>query len=167
VDLLLRACAGLDDPWTLVLLGDGEERAALEKQSQALGLGERVQFLGEVGSTDVPGVMQSLDAFVLPSRSASNWREQFGRVLMEAMACAVPLVGSNSGEIPQVIGDAGLVFPEEDWSTLRSHLRTLQQDVGRRRVLGALGRARALRLFTHRSVAERTVAVYQKLLQGT
>ena len=167
VDLLLRACADLDDPWKLILVGDGEERAALEQQSQALGLGAHVQFLGDVGSTDVPAVMQSLDALVLPSRSAANWREQFGRVLMEAMACGVPLVGSSSGEIPRVIGDAGLVFPEEDWSTLGSHLRTLQQDAERRRVLGALGRARALKLFTHRSVAERTVAMYRDILEGT
>ncbi|MGH2458709.1 MAG: glycosyltransferase family 4 protein [Chloroflexota bacterium] len=164
VDLLLRACQGLADPWTLALVGDGEERAALQEQSRSLGLGERVRFLGEIGSTDMPLAMAGFDALVLPSRSAPSWREQFGRVLPEAMACAIPVVGSGSGEIPRVIGDAGLVFPEEDWSTLRAHLLALQQDPERRRALGRSGRERALRLFTHRSVAERTVAAYREVL---
>lgn len=164
IDLLLRACHGLDDPWRLVLVGNGEERAALQQQSEDLGHGDRVQFSGETDSTDIPRIMQGFDALVLPSRSTPSWREQFGRVLMEAMACAVPLVGSESGEIPRVIGDAGFTFPEEDWPALHHHLLTLQRDPVQRRALGQTGRRRALARFTHRSVAERTLAVYRETL---
>lgn len=164
LDLLLRACRALDEPWRLVLVGDGEERHALQRLSQELGLGARVQFRGEVASTEVPRVLHDFDVLVLPSRSAPNWREQFGRALVEAMACAVPVIGSDSGEIPHVIGDAGLVFPEEDWRALADHLRALQRDPVRRASLGQIGRQRALSHFSIRSNAEHTVAVYHEIL---
>ena len=65
---------------------------------------------------------------MLPSRAMPNWQEQFGRVLIEAMACAVPVVGSDSGEIPNVIGDAGLVFPEDDVEALAQQLQRLSDE---------------------------------------
>ncbi len=166
VDLLLRACQELDDPWTLDVVGTGEAQVELEEQRQALGLGDRVRFVGEMPSTAVPGVMRRFDALVLPSRSTPNWREQFGRVLMEAMACGVVPIGSSSGEIPRVIGEAGLIFTEDDWTILRSRLRDLQNDPERRRALGARARERALSLFTHQRIAERTVEVYREVLTG-
>ena len=70
-------------------------------------------------STEVPAVLRALDVLVLPSLTTPSWKEQFGRVLQEAMACAIPVVGSDSGEIPHVIGDAGLVTPEGDAAALR------------------------------------------------
>jgi glycosyltransferase involved in cell wall biosynthesis len=164
IDLLIRACQVLDDPWRLVLVGEGEERAALQRLSADLGLSDRVEFRGEIPSTDVPRVMREFDVLALPSRGVPNWREQFGRVLQEAMACAVPLVGSDSGEIPHVIGEAGLIFPEENWQALADHLTALQRDADLRRTLGQLGRQRALNHFTNRSIAERTVAVYRAVL---
>ena len=60
---------------------------------------------------DVPRHLRALDALVLPSESTPLWKEQFGHVLIEAMACGVPVVGSDSGAIPEVIGEAGLLFP--------------------------------------------------------
>ncbi|HVC32238.1 MAG TPA: glycosyltransferase family 4 protein [Chloroflexota bacterium] len=165
-DLLLRACRTLDDPWRAIVVGDGAERAALERLSDELGLGARVQFRGVIPSTDVPPLLHELDVLVLPSRSAPNWREQFGRVLVEAMACAVPLIGSDSGEIPRVVGDAGLIFPEEDWSVLGEQLAALRRDVDQRLALGQNGRRRVLADFTHQSIARQTVAVYRALLDA-
>lgn len=164
VDLLIRACERLADPWRLVIIGEGEESAALRQLAASLGLGDKVEFRGAVASTEIPRAMQGLDIFALPSRSAPNWREQFGRVLMEAMACAVPPVGADSGEIPRVIGDAGLVFPEDDWQALGDCLSALQRDPDRRHALGRAGRERVFARFTHRSIAEQTVAVYRALL---
>jgi glycosyltransferase involved in cell wall biosynthesis len=164
VDLLIRGCASLADPWQLTLVGDGEERSALEKLAEVVGVRDRVNFVGRVASTDVPLVLQRLSVLVLPSRSLPNWREQFGRVLLEAMACAVPVVGSSSGEIPRVIGDAGLVFPENDASALAVQLKALQGDRDRCQRLGWRGRERVLSQFTLRSVAAQTLAVYRTLL---
>jgi glycosyltransferase involved in cell wall biosynthesis len=98
---------------------------------------------------------------VLPSRSRPNWKEQFGRVLIEAMSCAVPVIGSTSGELPNVIGAAGLTFPEEDVTALAAHLHGLWQDPARRAELGALGRERVLAHYTQRKIAQQTVDVWR------
>lgn len=164
VDLLIRACKTLDRPWRLRIVGDGEERARLIELAARLGVADAVEFVGAVSSSDVPSLLRSLSALALPSRTFPNWREQFGRVLPEAMACGVPVVGSNSGEVPRVIGDAGLIVPEGEWEPLGEALRELQRDPARRRELGCRGRERVLQHFTQQSVARQTVAVYRELL---
>lgn len=164
IDLLLRACAGLKGNWRLDLIGEGEERGGLERLAQDLGVRDRIAFRGRVASTEVPGVLPSFDVIVLPSRTRPNWREQFGRILMEAMACCVPVIGSSSGEIPQVIGEAGLVFPENDSDALAAHLARLQGDPEFRKELGRLGRARVLSHFSHRTIAERTIGVFRAIV---
>ena len=128
-----------------------------------LGIAHRVEFLGRVPSTDTPQYYRQLDMLVLPSLSRPNWVEQFGRVLIEAMACGVGVVGSASGEIPWVIGDAGVLFPEGDVEALAQVLQGLIGDAERRTELGAQGRARVLGQFTQAHVAEATARVYAAL----
>ncbi len=164
VDLLLRAAARLPGPWSLELIGSGSEREALEKLAAALGVGDRVRFAGRIASSVMPAALGALDVLVLPSRTRPNWKEQFGRVLIEAMACGVPVLGSSSGEIPQVIGDAGLLFPEEDVDALAASLVLLQSQPALRTELAAAGRARVLAHFTMRQVAQQTLAAYRRLL---
>jgi len=163
VDLLLRACARLDTDWRLLLAGEGDEQPVLKQLVGELGVASQVAFVGRVSSHDMVDFYRQLGAFVLPSRSMPNWQEQFGRVLIEAMACAVPVVGSDSGEIPNVIGDAGLVFPEDDVESLAGQLQRLSDEPALREKLARSGRERVLTHFTMRNVAERTVEVYEKL----
>jgi len=113
----------------------------------------------------VPQYLRQLDLVVLPSITRPNWKEQFGRALIEAMACEVPVIGSSCGEIPNVIGDAGLVFPEGDVAALRGHIESLQCDPARRREMGERGRARVVEHFTQGRVAAETYAVYRTILQ--
>lgn len=163
IDLLLRACASLaTDAWTLRILGDGDERARLGQLADELGIAQRVEFIGRIPSTQAPAFYRQLDLLVLPSVSRPNWVEQFGRVLTEAMACGVPVVGSDSGEIPWVIGDAGVIFPEGDVPALAAALQGLIDDEPRRRALAERGRARVLSHFTMAQIAAATVAVYQQ-----
>ncbi len=164
VDLLLDAVADLEGVWRLHVLGDGEEKAALKAQSRNLGLSTNVAFEGWLPSVRMPAFYDQLDVLVLPSRSQSNWVEQFGRVLIEAMACGVPVIGSNCGEIPHVIGDAGLVFPEGDVEALRACLERLLHEPETAVDLVKRGRDRVLSHFTQESIAERTVAVYREML---
>ena len=163
LDDLLRACATLDGAWVLTLAGEGEAQPALAALAAELGIGDRVRFAGRAESTAMPAFYRSLDAVVLPSRTTPGWKEQFGRVLVEAMACRVPVVGSDSGEIPHVIGDAGLIFPEGDVATLARHLRALMDDPSLRQRLGQAGRQRVLARFTMARIAAETVAVYATL----
>jgi glycosyltransferase involved in cell wall biosynthesis len=113
----------------------------------------------------MPAFYRTVDIVVLPSRTQANWTEQFGRVLIEAMASGAVVVGSDAGEIPHVIGDAGLVFPEGEVAALRACLAGLLADAGRRRVLAAQGRARVLAHFTQRHIAEQTVQVYEEMMK--
>jgi glycosyltransferase involved in cell wall biosynthesis len=80
---------------------------------------------------------------------------------MEAMACGVPVIGSASGEIPHVIGDAGLVVPEGDHVALRDAVARVLTDATLRRDLAAKGRQRVLECFTHERIAEQTLATYR------
>lgn len=162
VDLLLEAVAGLPDVH-LKILGSGPTRPALQEKAVAIGLGEQVTFLGTLPSPRMPEFYHCLDVLVLPSRSRPNWIEQFGRVLVEAMACGVPVVGSTCGEIPHVIGDAGLIFPEGDAAALRERLRRLQADPALREELARRGRERVLAHFTHARIAAQTVEVYRQV----
>jgi glycosyltransferase involved in cell wall biosynthesis len=112
VDLLLRAAQQLRGA-RIVIGGDGPERGALEALAQELGLLDRVHFLGNLAPEEALRVIGALDVCALPSRTTSSWKEQVGRVPIEAMAQAVPVVGSSSGGIPETTGDAGLIFTEE------------------------------------------------------
>lgn len=167
LDTLLQACAGLAGSWQLTLAGEGELQDALTQQAQTLGIGARVRLPGRVPSLDMPRFLRSLHVLVLPSRTTPRWKEQFGRVLIEAMACGVPVIGSDSGEIPHVIGSAGQIFPEGDADALRNCLQRLIHEPQARIVQGEAGRARVEQHFTMRRVAQETVALYRRMIAQT
>ncbi|MFN3928597.1 MAG: glycosyltransferase family 4 protein [Thermoflexus sp.] len=161
IDLLIRAAAGLPGDWRVRIIGSGPAGPALRQLAERLGLSQRVSFEPPSPSTRMPEVYRGLDVLVLPSRTRRNWTEQFGRVLIEAMACGVPVIGSSAGEIPWVIGEAGLVFPEGHEEALREALRRLMEDPQLYRSLREKGRQRVLERFTHQRIARDTVAVYR------
>jgi glycosyltransferase involved in cell wall biosynthesis len=167
VDLLIRALADLPPQiggWRLEIVGQGPERESLIRLARSLHIADRIAFAGQIPSGRIPTLYRELDALVVPSRTRPNWKEQFGRIIIEAMASGVPVIGSDSGAIPGVIGDAGLLFPEDNTKALTECLATLMQDEALRCELAARGRARALEHFTHAQVAARTVAVYREML---
>jgi glycosyltransferase involved in cell wall biosynthesis len=164
VHLLIEALSQLSGEWCLYILGSGPQREALEAQAVQLGIRERVKFNAWVASTDMPQQYHQLDVLVLPSLTRPNWKEQFGRVLVEAMSSGVPVVGSDSGAIPDVIADSGLIFREGDVSALRDMIERLRTDTALYTRLAKAGRARVLAHFTHEQVAADTVRVYQAMM---
>lgn len=167
VDLLVEAAAALPGTWRLAICGSGPDQDQVERLARELGVGDRVFFDGQIPSTQMPAYYQQLDTLVLPSRTLPNWKEQFGRALVEAMACGVPVIGSSSGEIRNVIGDAGLIFLENDAAALRHCLLRLQQQPELRRELGVRGRQRVLERYTQAQVAAQTVQVYRDVMHST
>ncbi|HEX2092326.1 MAG TPA: glycosyltransferase, partial [Longimicrobiaceae bacterium] len=165
VDLLVRAVADLPDV-ALVVAGEGPERGRLVSLARELGAAERVHFRGQVPSTEMPVWLSALDALALPSLATRSWAEQFGRILVEAMACGVPVVASRSGEIPYVVGDEGLLVPEGDVAALRAALERLAADSDLRGRLACSGRERVLRRFTQARIAADTLDFYGRLLAG-
>ena len=156
----------LPEAVNLEIVGAGPDLARLTRQVDALALAHRVTFTPWLASAAMPAFYRRIDALVLPSRSTPRWVEQFGRVLTEAMACGAVVVGSDSGEIPHVIGDAGVVFPEGDVTALSAALRRLADDVDERRTLAAAGRQRVVDRFTMQAVADATVAAWRAVMAG-
>ena len=163
LDILLNALRDLGGEWQADLLGSGPDQPRLVELARRLHIADRVRFLPWMPSAQIAGYYRSLDVLVLPSRSQSNWKEQFGRVLVDAMACGVPVIGSTCGEIPHVIGDAGLIFPEGDAAALCEHLRTLRSNRSLHRDLAQRGRQRVLDCFTQEHIARQTYEVYQSV----
>lgn len=163
--LLVKALRELPPECRLRFVGSGPDEDELRRLATSEGVLGRVEFLPAVSTAEVPGVLASMDVMALPSLTQPNWMEQFGRTLIEAMACGVPVVGSDSGEIPHVVGDAGLIVPEGDVAALAGALRRLAGDVALRAELSARGRQRVLERFTQEQVALKTVAVYEQAVQ--
>ena len=164
--VLFDALAGLDSEWELAIIGDGPIREDLAGYSDRLGIRDKISWVGSVPSTKMPEHLSQLDLLVLPSLTKSNWKEQFGRVLVEAMACGVPVIGSDSGEIPNVIDDAGIVCPEGDASALGRSIDGLMHDSGLWQRLSAAGRCRAENEYSQDVIARRTYEAYKELAHG-
>ncbi|MDQ6929632.1 MAG: glycosyltransferase [Candidatus Eremiobacteraeota bacterium] len=111
VDVFIRSIAEASDLHG-VIIGNGPEREALENLAADLKLGERLRFLGTQPPDHAIRLLGALDVLALPSRTRANWAEQFGRVLIEAMASGVPVVATASGAIAEVVGDGGILVPE-------------------------------------------------------
>ncbi|TAK25762.1 MAG: glycosyltransferase family 1 protein [Chloroflexota bacterium] len=163
---LVDACSGLTVDWRLTFVGEGPASSEVIARAAGLGVSDRVTIRPPVPSTEVPEVYRSLDAIALPSRTTPRWKEQFGRVLTEGMACGAIPVGSDSGEIPTVIGDAGFVFPEGDAAALRDRLTTIAVDQELAATLRRRGRERAMTHYTQRAIAAQTVELYHQALAG-
>lgn len=166
IPMLLAAAAQLPGEWRLHIIGSGPLKARLCAQAAQLGITERITWIDWLPSTQIAAQYHQLDTLVVPSLTRPNWKEQFGRVLPEAMASGVPVIGSDSGAIPDVVGDAGLIFPEGDIAALTERLRRLQMDENLRAGLRDKGRARAVSHFTHEQVAAATVDVYREMIDS-
>jgi len=117
-----------------------------------------------IGGYKMASFYQIMDVLVLPSRTTPNWKEQFGNTLTEAMACGVSVIGSDSGEIPNTIGNAGFLFPEGDISSLVGILYALYSCQEIRKKYGLLGRRRVLENYSAKKIAEKTLKTYEKLI---
>ena len=158
-DELIKALEGVK--CQLWLVGDGPEREALKTLARLHGV--ETNFVGAVPQEEMPKFLRSMDVLVLPSRTTPRGREQWGRVLTEAMACGTPVIGSTAGEIPWVIGNAGLTYAEGSVETLRSSLQRLLGDRTLYSALKTAGLRRAAD-FSWGHHADKTARFYRKLL---
>ncbi|MBE9115934.1 glycosyltransferase family 4 protein [Lusitaniella coriacea LEGE 07157] len=169
---LVDALARLKDKrWKLLLLGRGVLKGTLEEKLTESGLRDRAIWKESVPHDEVARYINLMNVLVLPSEttykfktlSAAGWKEQFGHVLIEAMACGIPVIGSDSGEIPHVIGEAGLVFPEKDAAAFAECLAKTIEQPELREKLGHLGYERAMKRYTNKALAQQQLAFYRQL----
>jgi glycosyltransferase involved in cell wall biosynthesis len=151
-------------PWQLLVVGDGPEREEFEGKLRASGLLDRVEFTGAITYDLIPEYFKRLDVLVIPTQTTKRIREQFGRVIVEAMASGVPVIGSTCGAIPEVIGDAGLTFPDGDADALAEALRRMVSDPELRQHLARAGRQRVEQHYSWDHVADLTYHLFQKVL---
>jgi glycosyltransferase involved in cell wall biosynthesis len=162
---LMEALIGLEPlSWTLLVIGRGPLAESIELRFSQAKLAGRLRLVDEADHHRVVALMTALDVLVLPSYATADWAEQFGHVLIEAMAAGCPVVGTDSGEVPHIIGDAGIVVPERDIGQLRAVLQRLTKDSTLRARLGEQGRARVARHFTHSQVAQRLARCLEQSL---
>jgi len=168
VDTLLLAVARTPGV-RLRLIGNGPERRLYEHLIATEGLADRVQIEPPRSSMAMPEFYNTLDVLVLPSRTRPNWKEQFGRVVIEAMSCGVPAVVSDSGEPQHLIAadspePTGLRFPEDDVEALTAALVRLRDDPVLLARLSAAARLRARSVYSMRGIAEATARFYRLLV---
>jgi len=172
---LMQALGQLKDhphAWKCLLLGRGPLKDDLQQQAVELGISDRLRWVESVPHDDVPRYINLMSTLILPSETtykfktmtAVGWKEQFGHVLIEAMACQIPVIGSDSGEIPHVIGDAGLVFPEGNADELSDRLRTLMDSPDTRTDLSKRGYDLAMEKYTNRALAHQALDFYRELV---
>ena len=144
---LLAAVRRLPAPVELILLGDGELRSQLDGQPIP---GSSVKVVDGLSHDEMPAGYAQLDVLVLPSHTTATWKEQFGRVIIEALWCEVPVVGSDSGEIPWLIDltGGGLTYSEGDVDQLVARLRELRERPQLRERLAKAGRRSVEQLFS-------------------
>lgn len=145
--VLFEALAQLPPHFKCVVAGDGPEIDELKSALDSPALKGRVHFLGLLNKERLWQFYRALDCLAVPSLTRAHWKEQFGAVLTDGMAMGLPLVGSDSGSIPEVMGPAGLVFPEGDAARLAGAIRLLAEDPAQGRRLGEVGRNRFAREF--------------------
>jgi N-acetyl-alpha-D-glucosaminyl L-malate synthase BshA len=148
-------------PTVLLMVGEGPERAAAQSLARRLGVEKRVRFLGTRDSTE--SVIGMADVFLLPSEL-----ESFGLSALEAMACGVPVVGSDAGGMPEVVvhGETGYLDPVGDIEGMAEHALELVTDETKRRSMGRAARQRAVDCFGTQRLVVRYERFYEKVLKA-
>lgn len=167
VDLLVRAFAALQRPGAvLMIVGEGDMEGDYRRLAADLGVADRVVFAGTVQNPDLPQYYSLSDVVVLPSTRV----EIFGMVLVEAMACARPVIASSLPGVRTVVDDGvnGLLVTPGDADALSGAMRRLLDDPGLRRAFGTEGRKKAEARYDWKLIGERLDFIYRDLAsEGT
>ena len=161
---LLEALPKLSEDVNLLLVSSSSRLPEeFENLAKSLEVFKRVKIVSKIPHQDLPKYVNLMDVFILPSETTKTWKEQFGRVLIEAMACRVPVIGSSSGAIPEVIGDASLIFEEKNSQALAAKIESLRSNENLHQDLAEKGYQRVLQNFTFEGIMREIVRIYRGL----
>ncbi|HYQ03672.1 MAG TPA: glycosyltransferase family 4 protein [Polyangiaceae bacterium] len=158
--LLMQALDACQEPWRALFLGAGQMELELRQWSAKYG--DNVRIL-RVPHDSVPSYVNAMDILCAPSQTTPSWREQFGRMLVEAFACGVPVIGSNSGEIENVVGEAGVIVGENDVPGWTHAIQDLLASPRKRRELGDSGLDLARSRYTWPLIAREYLSFFETL----
>lgn len=163
IGVLLDALRNAGGAWHALFVGGGPLSGDIERFRAAFP--DRVRIVTDVRHDGVPSYLNAMDILCAPSRTTAAWREQFGRMLIEAMACGVAVVASTSGEMPHVVGEAGVLLGETDVPAWSATIARLLEDAPERRVLAERGLERVRCRFTWPVVARAHLAFFEELME--
>lgn len=158
--ILMEALDRVPRPWRALFVGAGPMESAVRKW--AIPHGDRVRILTSVAHDEVPACLNAMQILCAPSQTTPVWREQLGRMLIEAFACGVPVIASDSGEIPHVVADAALVLPEGDVQAWAEAIGRMIDDSQARAALGEAGRARAHEVYAWPVIARQHLDFFEE-----
>lgn len=156
-----------DSEAVMYVVGGGSEEAKLRTAARNLGLADRVRFTGALSQNETLKVIRSLTVLLVPSLTTRNWKEQFGRVVAQAMAAGTAVIASDSGSLREVVGDCGLLMPEGDIEAFGSALRRLLTSPSLLRDLAHRSQCRADSLFSWEAVADAMHEMYTAAQTGS
>ncbi|MBN1348786.1 glycosyltransferase family 4 protein [candidate division KSB1 bacterium] len=162
--LLLDAIANIKQDITLLVAGTGSAKQKMLEMAEKYRLGKKFRYVGYISHSELPAFYSALDCIVVPTITMNRCKEQFGRVLVEAMACKTPVIGSTSGAIPSVVGNAGLVFRENDVDDLVQKIVLLANNVELRQRYSQAGKQRVHQCFSLQKFSERCLEIYHEVL---
>ncbi|MBB4066545.1 glycosyltransferase [Gellertiella hungarica] len=162
----LDAMARSPVPVTLKLMGEGPYEAALREKAAGLGLADRVHVQPWDKPEGVAAFIRSLDALILLTHTTPVVKEQFGRVIIEAQSAGVPVIGAQSGAIPDVIGEGGWIVPQRDPAALATLIGRLAADPAERKHRAALGEENVRQRFTYEAIAGQLLGAYRDAARG-
>ena len=163
-DRLLRACGQLMGQWILTIVGTGPEQQSLEELAQRLGLASRIRWLGPQSRADVGSLWAETDCLIVPSRATADWIEEWSGAVLDAMAHEVAVIVTNTGALPELVGEAGIVVADDEELHLR--MQELVKGVDRRTMLGREGRRRILDWYVDSAVARQTDAFWREVTRA-
>lgn len=173
LDVLLYAVNNLrkkvgPSPFSVIIIGGGPMHNQLKRIIRRLCLERITRVIPPVPHNKMADYYNCMDVLVLPSITFKGQKEQFGCVLIEAMACGVPAIGSSSGEIPNIIRETGggLIFQERNVEDLAAKICGLLKDDRERKELGQRGQQKVIELYSYEVVAKQFYEVYRRLLSG-
>jgi glycosyltransferase involved in cell wall biosynthesis len=161
IDDLLAALAGTSA--NAVFIGDGPMREAIPSRVDARDGSNRIRIVAQQPPGELVKWMNAIDVLALPSRTTPRWKEQFGRVLVEAGACGTPVIAARSGAIADVVGSAGLLVPERSPADLASAIRQLQDNPSLCKQFADAGRQQASQQYAWSRVAESMANIYRSV----
>ncbi len=164
VGLLMRVLDRVTAPWRALFVGGGVLEESLRQW--AMRYGDRVRIVKDVVHDQVPAHLNAMDLLCAPSQATPRWREQFGRMVVEAFACGIPVISSDSGELPYVVLDAGVIVGERDEDAWVSAIGELIGDPAKRSELSSMGIARAHSTYAWPVVARAHLQFFSELLDG-
>lgn len=150
----------------LLLVGNGDLKADIEKRIADLKLGDRVHITGFVDQVEVPNYMNAMDAFVLASKTTPNWLDTFPLVTVQAQSVGVPVIASNSASIPWQLADSAKIFQERDKDALQKALIEFIENGKIRHEYAQKGQKRSREYFCHAAMNENFKKIARQIMSN-